>query len=204
MTDNPRIEIPVPVVGELGVTYHHRPGYEGGKIPDNSGTPFVHQSSQEDRYGVDLRADIFLGLWVEAVAAKSSGGDPNYRIDHSVYMIGGDYTLPIGNGLYLLAEHMFDRVESKFLETQFNRKFTALMLNYPIGILDQVALIFEYDWDGERMFNFLRISRTYDNLAVNLILFDNPKRKEFSEIELSGAGDSGFGTGFQVVLVCNH
>jgi len=199
-----RIELPVPVVGELGLTYHHRPGYEGDKIPDNSGMPFVDPSSQEDRYGIDLRADAVIGLWAEAVAAKSSGGDPFYRIDHSVYMVGGDYTLPIGSGLYLLAEHMFDRVDSTFLKTQINREFTAFMLNYPIGIFDQVALIFEYDWDGERMFNFLRISRTYDNLTLNLILFGNPKRAKFSEVELSGAGDSGFGTGFQIVLVYNH
>ena len=199
-----RIELPVPVVGELGLTFHHRPGYKGNKIPDNSGMPFVHQSSQEDRYGIDVRADAVIGLWAEAVAAKSSEGDPFYRIDHNVYMIGGDYTLPVGNGIYVLAEHMFDRVESKFLKTQFNREFTAFMLNYPIGIFDQVALIFEYDWDGDRMFNFLRISRTYDNLTVNLILFDNPKRDEFSEVELSGAGYAGFGSGFQAVLVYNH
>lgn len=199
-----RIELPVPVVGELGLTYHHRPGYEGDKIPDNSGMPFVHQSSQEDRYGIDIRADVVIGIWAEAVVAKSSGGNPFYRIDRSVYMIGGDYTLSVGNGLYLLAEHMFDRVESKFLRTQFNREFTAFMMNYPIGIFDQVALIFEYDWDGDRMFNFLKISRTYDNLTVNLILFDNPKRKKLNEVELSGAGNAGFGTGFQAVLVYNH
>jgi len=197
-----RIEFPIPIVGELGLTYHHRPGYKGNKIPNHSGVPFVHQSSQEDRYGIDLRADLFLGFWGEAVKANSSGGIG--IVNRTLYMIGGDYTIPIANGFYLLTEYLVDEIESGFPDKTVKHEYSAFMMNYPIGIFDQVALIFEYDWDGDRMFNFLKISRTYDNLTVNLILFDNPKREEFSEIELSGAGYAGFGSGFQAVLVYNH
>jgi len=119
-------------------------------------------------------------------------------------MIGGDYTLPLGNGGYVLTEFMVDKVKPKLLSDDEQIELSAFLINYPINMLDSGSLIIEYDWENKRYFNFLRFSRTYDNYIFNLLLFSNPERDEFSAVEIEFAGLTGFGKGMRLMVIYNH
>ena len=119
-------------------------------------------------------------------------------------MVGGDYTFPIGNGLYFLVEHMIDQVIPKILFRNVETEISAIMVTYPIGVFDNITLITEYDWEGERRFNFVKYSRIYDNFDFNLIIAFNPERDKFSNEELKISGLLQFGNNIQLIIIYNH
>ena len=199
-----RVEFPLPRIGNFGVSYHHRPKYPGTVVPDNSGLPLVFPTSAEDRYGIDFRTDKVIGFWAEATVAKSSKDEFIIPFDRDLFMIGGDYTIPMGNGVYILTEFMVNKIKPKLLFNDEQNEISAFLINYPISMLDSGSLIIEYDWENKRYFNFLRLSRTYDNYIFNLLLFSNPERNEFSAAEIELAGLTGFGKGMQLMVIFNH
>ena len=199
-----RIEIPIVGLGDLGASYHHRPAYLLNKIPPRSGIPLVYVTSSEDRYSLDFRADVVVGLWSEVLMSKSSQDKFGAPFDRNMYMIGGDYTFPIGNGVYFLAEHMINQIKPKAVLNDVQTEFSAIMVNYPLGVFDNITLITEYDWKGERRFNFIKYSRIYDNFDFNLILGFNPERDYFSKEELELSGFTLFGNNIQLIIIYNH
>ena len=199
-----RVEFPLPKLGNFGVSYHHRPKYSGTKIPDNSGFALVSPTATEDRYGIDFRTDRVIGLWAEATVARSSKDDFFISFDRNIFMIGGDYTIPYGNGVYLLTEFMVNKVKPKLFFDDQQNELSAVLMSYPISMLDSGSLIIEYDWENKRYFNFLRFSRTYDNYIFNLLFFSNPERNEFRPDEIEFAGLTGFGNGMQLMVIYNH
>lgn len=199
-----RVEFSLAKLGNFGASYHHRPKYSSTVVPDNSGFTFVFPTSAEDRYGIDFRTDKVIGFWAEATVARSSKEDFINPFDRDIFMIGGDYTLPLGNGVYVLTEFMVDKVKPKLLSDDEQIELSAFLINYPINMLDSGSLIIEYDWENKRYFNFLRFSRTYDNYIFNLLLFSNPERDEFSAVEIELAGLTGFGKGMQLMVIYNH
>ena len=168
-----RIEISFPGLGDLGASYHHRPAYINGEVPKRSGINFGFSNAGEDRYGFDIRTDIVIGLWVEGAVSNSFDGDFFSESNNRVYMAGGDYTIPIKNGLYFMTEQLLYILDNNYLKEKHKLKLSAAMLTYPLGMLDQLYYITEYNWDEELSFNFLRYSRTYDNYSFNIILQAN-------------------------------
>ena len=199
-----RVEFPIRKLGNFGLSYHHRPKYTGMVVPDNSGLPLVFPTSAEDRYGIDFRADKVIGFWAEATVAKSSKDEFIKQFDRDMFMIGGDYTIPLGNGVYMLTEFMVNKIKPKAKPNDEQNEISAFLINYPISMLDSGSLIIEYDWEHKRYFNFLRLSRTYDNYIFNLLLFSNPERSDFIKEEIEFAGLTGFGKGMQLMVIFNH
>lgn len=199
-----RIEIPIAGLGDLGISYHHRPAYSLNKIPPRSGIPLVYITSAEDRYSLDYRTDVVVGIWSEILLSKSSQDKFGIPFNRNIYMVGGDYTFPIGDGLYFLVEHMIDQVKPKAILNDAQTEFSAIMVNYPIGVFDNITLITEYDWEGERRFDFVKYSRTYDNFDFNLIIAINPESDEFSNEELELSGLTQFGNNIQLIIIYNH
>ena len=199
-----RIEFPILGLGDLGATYHHRSAYINGLTPKRSGISFGFPNAGEDRYGLDIRADVVIGLWAERVISNSFDGNLLFESKSRIYMIGGDYTFPIGNGIYFLAEYMKGKVKPKAFFRNVETEISAIMVTYPIGVLDNIMLIFEYDWESERRFNFVKYSRIYDNFDFNLIIAFNPERDEFSDEELELSGFTQFGNNIQLIIIYNH
>ncbi len=56
----------------------------------------------QDIYGLDLFGQWGVGYWLSAARVSRN----NDRLDQ--YILGADYTLPVGNGVYLSAEYFFD------------------------------------------------------------------------------------------------
>ena len=80
--------------------------------------------------------------------------------------------------------------------------FSALSLNYPLGILDNIGGIFYYDWEENESYRFVSVQRNYDNWSIYLFGFWNP---EEYKIDTGQRESNQFaGKGLQVMLVFNH
>ena len=85
-------------------------------------------------------------------------------------------------------------------------QFTLMMASIPIGFMNQVMGLVQYDWKNERLYNFLMWQRTYDNFSLNAILYANPKREVYQPGIPVALPETltGFGTGIQFMIVYNH
>jgi len=92
--------------GQVGFTYHRR-------IDSNldfTGRRLLTFDDEEERFALDARWDGFVGLWTEAVLARGTQPALDDEINTVTRaMIGGDYTLPWGKGVYVMLEHLWSR-----------------------------------------------------------------------------------------------
>jgi len=184
-----RIETTTPL-GELGVAYHQE--HSKYNLLDS-------ETISDRRLGLDFRYDGFVGLWTELYyfwRNFAPYGDQQKQI-----MIGGDYTLPIRNGLYISVEHLLlpDMESSSSSIPQF----TALIASLPLGMFDQIMAIVYRDWDNNRSLNYLRWARVYDNLSFNFMFALNPKRSAYENASLP-VTLAGFGSSINFMMVYNH
>jgi hypothetical protein len=176
--------------GEVGLTVHNRKVEPG--IPGAS-------SFSESRYAVDGRWDIEVGVWFEAVLQQQTGVNISSAWTKTL-MLGMDYTIGIGSGIHVLAEHMRGRVTTKepMLDPGFDIDISAVMLGYPVGYLDYFQAIGYYDWESDDFYQFISWQRSWDNLAINLSLFHNPEQAD------QGLQATAGGTGGQILFMYNH
>ncbi|MBN1998469.1 hypothetical protein JW935_13000 [candidate division KSB1 bacterium] len=192
-----RLQFPVSGV-ELGMTLHRRKADPNNMIDIpllSLGTFF------ENRFAFDARMDVGVGLWVEGAVS---------HYDHDLILIpyryvqqavlGGDYTVELGNGLTVLAEHFVQNVTDKILDKKLTYSFSAMSLNYPLTILDYFAGMVFYDWTEKNIYRFLYWQRTYDFWNFYLFGFWNSEQGLLNDT-LSSAM---LGKGVQVMLVFNY
>ncbi len=165
--------------GELGLTFHQ----DGDWAAKNN----------QRRIAIDFRFDGFVGLWTEAYVMYLD----NTKYSTS-YMIGGDYTFPLGQGLLMMTEHSLTRYDRLDVGP-----VSSVLVSYPISMFDQAMLILVNDWENKRTYNYLRWSRAYDNLSFNLMLSLNPRRSAYEEAPLPVAL-AGFGSSINFMIVYNH
>ena len=131
----------------------------------------------------------------------------NALSDQIMFMLGGDHTLGVGNGIHYSIEHLvyklkFDFPDAGLLpDTDEKVQMSALMIDYPIGFFDQVSFISLYDWEGEHLIAMLTWSRTYDRLGFSLTAFDYPEGN--STLTLGQSTRLG-GDGIQFIVTFNH
>lgn len=131
----------------------------------SQGTELI--GTDQIKLGADLRYDGLIGAWLEATVSQTDNAiDPQYAAG---FTLGADYTLGIGNGLYLLQETNlgFETPELKRRDTIKQAK-TSVLFSYPLGLLDNLQFLSSCDyrqsaWD----FNLLW-RRTYDYLSWDL------------------------------------
>jgi hypothetical protein len=115
--------------------------------------------------------------------------------------VGADYTLPIFNGILIMAEYMSISNKSDLDESSLS--YTAIMASMPLGMVHQLMFISQFDLEENRSYNYLRWSSTYDHYSLNFILSISPKRSEYLPITMPNSL-AGFGTGFQFMFIYNH
>lgn len=85
--------------------------------------------------------------------------------------------------------------------------FTLLMVSVPWGFFDSIMGFWQYDWENERLYNFLMWQRTYDAFSLHLIVYSNPERavyqQEFPPVPVPETL-MGFGKGAQLMVIFNH
>jgi len=145
--------------------------------------------TNENRFGFDARWDFEIGLWIEAVASKYSKNvfTPNWE---KFLTLGADYTIPFGNGLYILCEHFIYSNSSKILKSDYETNSTAISLNYPIGLLDNISTILTYNWKNRDCYRYLSYQLNFDYLSIYLNLFWNPEISNLGANQTSMDGKS--------------
>jgi hypothetical protein len=185
--------------GEWAITYHHR------RMDPGQGPFALEQidalSLPEDRYALDGKWDLGIGLWFEGTLTHQGTDLLPFSWQRAIN-IGIDYTFGLGNGLYALTESFFYTSSDKAFGSGDGITFSALSLGYPLGLLDNLSCIFYYDWENKDLYSFLNWRRTYDRWTINVIGFWNP---EHFQIYQNLAENSLYaGTGFQIMIVFNY
>jgi len=165
----------------------------------------------ETRYALDGKWDIGIGFWFEAVLMKQKYESLYSFFDDSLLpydwtkmvTVGADYTFDVGNGIYVLAEHMASASSEKAMGWDTDQHVSAYMVRYPVGILDSVSTIGYYVWEEKAYGQYVNWQRAYDKWVFSLGAFYYP--------EMEGGGSSGVfqnagagGYGMQFMIIFNH
>lgn len=193
-----RIQSPI-WTGEMAFTYHHRSA-------DYSDFPLLgpylsDPTVSENRYALDGKWDVGVGLWFEATLTHKQI-EKSFNPYQRALTIGMDYTFDWGNGLNMLGEYFLFEVSEKFWSPGEGIHFSGISLNYPLTLLDTLGLIFFYDWDNCNIYTFVNWRRTYDRWALNVMGFWNPER--FQVYPTRSDNRQFTGKGFQIMVVYNY
>lgn len=191
-----RIQSPIPR-GEAALSFHHR------QVDTRPFQPLLpaHKALPESRIGFDAKWDITIGLWLEATWTHKHE-NMGILTNQQLLNLGADYTFAWGNGLNLLAEHLFLSMGQKPFESQENIHFSALSINYPLGLFDNLNAILYYDWYNQQTYSFAHWHRQFNRLGFYLMAFWNPSR--FDLPQQQNQSQRFAGKGFQFMLVYNH
>ncbi len=191
-----RIQVPL-LNGEMAFTYHHRQidltkqGF-AALLSSENGVP-------ENRYGLDGKWDIGIGIWFEAVLFHQNLDVSPLRYQR-LFTAGLDYTFSFGNGLHVLGEHFIFETSEKLFGPGEKRSFSALSFNYSLGLLDRVAVMVYHDWKNGDWYRFINFQRTLDQWSFYLIGFWNPEKFQIYQNLTEGNLFAGKGVQFMVVL----
>jgi len=193
-----RVQLPL-ATGEVGFTFHHRRADLTRGL--ETGLPAPVAASGEDRYALDGKWDLGIGLWAEGVLVRQTARE--LAVPYQRFLtVGADYTFGLGNGLHVLAEHFTMAAANRAFSKGEGRSFSGFMLDYPLSLLDQLAGVFFYDWKRENLYTFLSWRRTYDNWQFFVMGFWNPV--EFDVYRAPSGNNVFAGRGVQVMVVFNH
>ena len=192
-----RIQYPV-LTGELAVTYHYREGVFDGTFAD---TLSNSNGFSENRYAIDGKFDLEIGLWFEAALIHQNLDFTNQRYQRLIN-VGADYTFGLGNGLNLITEYFtYQKTESVFGNGE-GIGFGAMSLSYPINIINNLQAIVYYDFANNDFYRFINFSWTYDNWVIYVMGFWNPDNFQIYQ----NVGDANIfgGYGAQIMIVFNQ
>lgn len=187
-----RIQHPIPK-GEIGFSYHHR-------NIDNNPTLGI-ENITENKYGIDAKWDVTVGLWFEATYSKKNKNIGSLT-HQSLLNIGTDYTFELGNGLNIVAEHLitsFDEEAFKFTKTQ---NTTALSTNYPLGFFDTISAMYYYNWNTNDSTMFVNFEHQFEKFSGYVMAYYNPKAQQ--NIQTNDLITNFSGPGIRLMLVYNH
>jgi len=193
-----RFQVPL-FSGEAAFSFHHRlmdPARSLLPLPANE-----TDAVPENRFALDGKWDAGAGIWFEGVLVHQ-----NYRIFPLRYQqfinIGTDYTFGLGNGLHVIAEQLISSSSARALGRGESLRFTALAVDYPLGLLDRVKAALFYNSKTGDWYRLITFQRTYDRWSFYAIGFWNPDRYQ---IYASQQGQNLFaGKGVQIMAVFNY
>lgn len=193
-----RFQVPL-FSGEAAATVHFRRSAVTGD-PDGP-------TAGESRFALDGKWDVGVGLWIEGAFIHQhdsplkppTDGAPSLPWQRSL-AAGVDYTIALGNGLYLLAEQfIFQAAATPLGAGAGGLSVSALLARYPLGLLDSLGVIVYFDWRGQKTYNFISWQRTTDRWQFHVMAFWNPGQAAGRQ-GLSGAGMVA-GRGMQLLAV---
>ena len=191
-----RFQSPVPR-GEAALSYHHR----NSDTQDYTASLPLYDRIPENRIGLDLRFDIFVGLWAEA-SWIHSGENLGMYTNQELLNLGVDYTFGVGSGLYVVYEQLLASYDTEAFGLENTFTFSLLSMSYPLGLFGNINAIMYYDWTNKDLYNFLNIGYDFRHTSLYLMAYANPTDYNIptqqADINLFG------GRGIQILLVFNH
>ena len=153
-----RLEIPFRLC-ESGFTMHYR------KLEDNF---LLGKNTDELRAAIDLRWDLEVGFWLEAVTIRTNSSDFFAKWQKKL-TLGCDYTFDIGNGFHTMVEHMFYSFSGNDIwENDEINDLSAVSISYPLSMFSSLQSLFFYDWDHEITTLFLSYHLDFDYWGIYL------------------------------------
>jgi hypothetical protein len=154
--------------GEFAITYHHRRALRE--------TQWIITSFSDDRVGLDGKWDFGVGCWFEAALLRRGFGESWTNADwQRMATVGLDYTFALGSGLGVTAEHMLvGHADYEPFGRGTDAQLSALLVSYPLGLLDNLRAIGYFDWMNRGLYDFLGWQRTLDNWVLSVGAFWNP------------------------------
>jgi hypothetical protein len=193
-----RVQLPV-LNGEAGISYHQR-NTDIGTI-DTLIRNSREASVPENRFGFDGKWDIGVGIWIEAMLVHAQTDLPILKYQRQ-WTLGADYTFDIGNGLYALTEYFRSENPIEAFGQANGVSFSALSMNYSLGVVDRLSGIVYLDWTHHAWYRFASWQRTYDNWIIYILAFWNPDT--FQLVRTQSGSNTFAGTGIQLMVVFNH
>lgn len=190
-----RIQYPTPR-GEIAASYHHRTA-NAENIMQSS----YFEQIPEDRFGLDGKWDVKVGLWFEATHIVKHK-DIGILTNQTLFNIGTDYTFGIGNGLNVVAEHLLMALDHKAFEFKNNSNITATTLSYPVGLFDNLSTILFYNWNESNMSFFVNYSHQFKKMTGYIMAYYNPKTQQ--GIQQNELLNTTSGPGIRLMMVYNH
>ncbi len=193
--------------GEVGAAIHHRRMDQPMLALPGSSTGFpgvqegIRERIPETRYGLDVRLDVLIGLWMEAAWIRKEQ-DAGLFSNQQLFTLGADYTFGLGNGLYLSCEYMALGTGRDAFRPDDAAHFSAVSLSYPLGLFDTFSAILYGDWTRESLYPFVRWQHQRDRLGLHLMAFWNPESIHLPQ--QGGGGQLFAGKGLQLMLVYHH
>jgi hypothetical protein len=193
-----RLQIPL-FDGEIAFTYHHREVDLRNQILP---VPLSSEDSiPENRFALDGKWDVGVGLWFEGALIHQDLDMSLLRYKRLIN-VGMDYTFDLGDGLNVIGEYFTMGTSEDVFDPGEEISFSAVSVNYPLGLLDNITAMIYYNWDNQDWYRFINWQRTYDNWSFYVMGFWNPDR---FQIYQNGQGNSLFaGKGLQLMIVFNH
>ena len=193
-----RVQVPL-LTGEIALTFHHR----WINIRDQfQGASLALQSDlAENRIGLDGKWDIGIGIWFEAVLSHRNLDYKPLSYQRTTN-VGADYTFDIGNGLGLIMEYFTMSMSDRAFGSGEDISLTALSVNYPLGLLDNLTGMVYFESDQNNWYRFFSWQRTYDNWRFYLMGFWNPDQYQLYQTGLEN--NLYAGKGIQFLVVFNH
>ena len=192
--------------GDWGLTLHHDPVKSRKQV----GLLPIFMSESNTRAAIDYRYDGMVGFWFEGASLFSSA---DYHSNYDLYnllTLGGDFTLPISNGILVMIESMqiYGNTRTNYniaSKENINHTYTVFMTSMPVGLLHRLMAIAQLDWQSKRTYYYWQWAITYDRFSLNFSLSSNPKRVDYAlEEEYLPTSLAGFGNGLQFTLIYNH
>lgn len=186
-----RVQVPVPM-GEAAITYNHRTisSYDG-----------VDSKYGEDRFGLDAKFDMEVGLWLETSWSRKNAELGNLTNQH-LLNLGVDYTFGVGNGLNVTVEQLTLAYSPEAFKINETFTFTGASLSYPLGMFDNLSAIFFYDWYNDAAYNYITWKKQFNKFYLYTMAYWNPA---YESLPLgSDAQHLRGGKGIQLMIVFNH
>jgi len=191
-----RIQNPVPK-GELAISFHHRTATSTTIIHLNSFTKIP-----ENRFGLDGKWDIGVGLWFEAVYVHKEKHIEDLT-NQTLLNIGIDYTFPIGTGLNAVLEHMLIDFDEEGFAVNNAMQITAATVMYPLSFFDNITSVIYYDWRSNNTSFFLNYSHQLNKWTGYVMGYYNPESIQRG-IQQNEFVNQFKGPGLRLMLVYNH
>jgi hypothetical protein len=196
-----RVQFPVPR-GEMGLSYNHRTA-DSRRLGETIDNDIWAQFNKipEDRFGIDGKWDMEVGLWFEATFTHKTKNLDIFT-NQQLLNIGTDYTFGIGNGLNVVVEHLLMSNDINAFDFKHPVNFTGTSISYPLGMFDNVNTIVYYDWFSKTFYNFLSWKKQFNNITLYSMLFLNP---EVNHLPMNDDINNILGgKGIQFMIVYNH
>jgi hypothetical protein len=152
---------------------------------------------RETKIGLDGKWDVGPGLWFEDSYTTTSLASPLQK-GFNFLTLGGDLTPQFLDGVNLTVEHMAITTYSTKDDYLHTTHFSALMVSWPIDVVNRLSGIAYYSWGVDAWFHFLTWTADFDRSSFHLIAFWYPS---FSRSVLPIGVDSYSKYGLQLMYV---